>query len=89
MSGDGVEDSHGVPQPGDGEMGAHDEWTEPDRPDVGEDVLYGVGVDGDDSSGGSPLVVDLVNVLVEPGMVKQPVWAGGCLMEREINFMTK
>lgn len=30
----GVEHCHSVPQPGDREVRAHDEWTEPNREDI-------------------------------------------------------
>ena len=54
-------------------MGAHDECPKPDGPHVGENMLNGVGIDGDDSSWSCPLMVDLVDVLVELWVVKEPV----------------
>ena len=68
----GIEYCHGVPQPCHGEVGTHDEGTEPDGPQVGQKVLNRVGIDGDDTSGGSPLMMDLVDVLVEFWMMKKP-----------------
>ena len=53
-------------------MGAHEEWTKPHWPKVGQNVLDWVSVDGDDASRSSPLVVDLVDVLVELWMVEEP-----------------
>lgn len=77
VSHSGVEQGHRVPEPSDREMGAHDERAEPDRPDVGEDVLNRVGVDRDDAGWSSPLVMDLVNVLVEFWMMKEPASVRG------------
>ncbi len=61
----GVEHSHGVPEPGNGHVGAHHHGTQPEGQDVGDDVLQRVGVHGGDSRGGCPLMVDLVDVFVE------------------------
>ena len=56
-------------------MGAHEEWAKPHRPKVGQNMLDWVSVDGDDASRSSPLMMDLVNVLVELWMVEKPVHA--------------
>ena len=53
-------------------MGAHDNGAQHGWQGVGEDVLDGVGVDGDDADRGGPLVVLLVHVLVELGVVGEP-----------------
>ena len=68
-----VEYGYSVPEPGHWEMRTHDEGTKPDGPNVGENVLNGVGVEWDDAGGSRPLMVDLMDVLVELGVVKKPV----------------
>ena len=68
-----VKHSHRVPEPGHREVRAHEERTKPHRPNIRQDVLNRVGVDWDYPSRGGPLVVDLVDVLVELWMVKEPV----------------
>ena len=35
-------------------------------------MLYWVGIEADDGERGGPLMVDLVEVLVQPAMVQQP-----------------
>lgn len=45
MRNSSVEHCYSVPQPGHREMGAHDKGTEPDRPNIGENVFNGVGID--------------------------------------------
>ena len=70
MCRNGVEYGQGVPDPDHREVGAHDERTHPHRPNVGEDVFDRMGVDRDDTSGGGPLVVDLVDVLVKLRMME-------------------
>ena len=52
-------------------VGTHDHRTQHGRQGVGEDLLDGVGVDGDDADRGRPLMMLLVNVLVELGVVGQ------------------
>lgn len=54
-------------------MGAHNECPKPDGPQVGENMLNRMGIDRDDASWSCPFVVDLVDVLVEPWVVKKPV----------------
>lgn len=53
------------------DMRAHNQGAQHDGEGVGEDVLDGMGVDGYHADGRGPLVVLLVDVLVEPGMVGQ------------------
>lgn len=53
------------------DMRAHDQRAQHDGEGVGEDVLDGMGVDGYHADGRGPLMVLLVNVLVESGMVGQ------------------
>ena len=68
----GVEDGHTVPQDGHGEVGPHDQRTGKDRHEVHEHVLQRVAVHGDYSDRCRPLVVCLVDVLVEEPVVAQP-----------------
>ena len=79
----GVHYGQGVPDPDYGEVGAHDEGTHPHGPDAREDMLNGVRVHGNDTSGGRPLMVDLVDVLVELRMMEYPVRGGGGGWKRE------
>jgi hypothetical protein len=53
-------------------VGAHDEGPKPDGQQVGENMLNRVGVERDDASWSRPLMVDLVEVLVELRVVKEP-----------------
>ena len=69
----GVEHCYSVPEPGHREVGAHDEGTKPDRQQIGENMLNRVGIDWDDASWSCPLVVDLMDVLIELGMMKEPM----------------
>ena len=45
-------------------MRAHQYRPQPDRKEVGNDVLYRVGVDRDDASGGCPFMMNLMHMLV-------------------------
>ena len=54
-------------------MGSHNECPKPDGPQVGENMLNRMGIDRDDASWSCPFVVDLVDVLVELRVVKEPV----------------
>ena len=54
-------------------MGSHEEGSKPYWPCDRNNVLYRVGVDGNYPSWSGPLVVDLVAMLVEFWMVKEPV----------------
>ena len=69
----GVEHCYSVPEPGHREVGAHDEGTKPDRQQIGENMLNRVGIDWDDASWSCPLVVDLMDVLIELGVMKEPM----------------
>ena len=71
MSNSSVEQCYNIPEPGHREVGAHEKGTEPNWPQIGEDVFNRVGIDRDDASWSRPLVVDLVDVLVELGMMKE------------------
>ena len=53
-------------------MRTHEERPEPDWPQVGENMLNRVCIDGDYAGRGCPLMVDLVDVLVELGVMKEP-----------------
>ena len=68
---DSVEEGNGVPHPQEREVGPHDQRTEEDGSDVGNNVLQWVGVDTGDANRCCPLVVDLVDVLVHPTMMEQ------------------
>ncbi len=66
----GVGDSQGVPQPGHGEVRAHEQRTSGKWAEVDDVVLQWVAVYGGDSNGCCPLVVGLMDVLVETGVVE-------------------
>ena len=53
-------------------MGPHDERTRTDRYEVDHDVFQRMAVDRDDSNWCSPLMVGLVDMLVEQSMVAEP-----------------
>ena len=40
-----VEHCYSVPEPGNREVGTHEKRTKPDRPQVGQNVFNGVGID--------------------------------------------
>ena len=40
----GVEDGHGIPEPGNGYVRAHDPWAQPQGEHVGDNMLQGVRV---------------------------------------------
>ena len=65
----GIDDSHDVPQPGHREVRSHDDRAQDEGKDVGHDLLHWVAVGGGDTDGCGPLVVDLVDVLVNPSVV--------------------
>ena len=64
---------HGVPQPGHGEVRTHDEWTCHGREEDGDNVLHWVDVQGGHSHRGCPLMVHLVDVLVEVRVMEEPI----------------
>ena len=51
---------------------SHDEWAHGYREQVADDVFYRVGVQGHDADGRRPLMVHLVDVLVQSGVMQQP-----------------
>ena len=57
-------------------MGAHDYWTRHKGKRVGQDMLHRVAVDGGDADRSIPLMMCLVDVPVDPPVVKQPVVNG-------------
>lgn len=61
----GGEDGDGEPEPRGGGVAPQQKGPQERREEVGEDVLHRVAVDGGDGDGGGPLVVALVDVLVE------------------------
>lgn len=75
VAGVGVEsrdDGDGEPQVGSSDVGPDDEHSEERRQEVTEHVLHWVAVDGGHGHWRSPLVVSLVNVLVQLSPVQQP-----------------
>ena len=68
----GVEDHKGKPHPHHNEVGPHDYWSEGDGYKVDQYKLHRMAVDRHYTSGSCPLMVDLVDVLVQQTMVKQP-----------------
>ena len=54
-------------------MGPHHQWSQAHRKKINKHVLERVAVYGNQSYRGCPLVVDLVNVLVDESVVGQPV----------------
>ena len=65
-------EGQGEPHPGGGQVGAQQQRPNGWGNQVGQDVLHRVSVDGHDANGGSPLMVALVDVLVETRVVEQP-----------------
>ena len=53
-------------------MGSHEKRTKPDGPSDGDNILNRVGINGDNSSWSSPLVVNLVTVFVQFWMMQEP-----------------
>ena len=58
------------PEPGGADVRPHEEWAHDGGQQVREDVLHGVGVETDDANRGRPLVVLLVDVLVQARVVQ-------------------
>lgn len=69
---DGAEVGEAAPQPDRGRVRAQEYRPEDDRSDVGDDVLHGVRVQGGHRDGALPLVVPLVEMLVQQAVVEQP-----------------
>ena len=69
----GTDDDHGKPEPSHCEMGPSYNWTSNHGTQVDDKLLKGVAVDGSHTHWSRPLVVCLVNILVELWMVKEPV----------------
>lgn len=53
-------------------VASHNNWSDNSRQDISKQVLQGVTVDCHHTDGSSPLVVDLVNVTVDPGVMENP-----------------
>ena len=66
----GADDDQGEPQPRHGEVRAHEQRAPHYGSQVDHIVLQRVTVDGGDANWGGPLVVRLMNVLVETRMVE-------------------
>lgn len=61
----GAEDGEANPQPDSSNVWAKDQWAKEYWREVGTDVLQRVGINGCDGDGALPLMVHLVEVLVE------------------------
>lgn len=59
------QDGQGEPEPGRGHVRAHDQHAQERGQQVREDVFQRVAIDGGHGDGGRPLVVLLVDVLVQ------------------------
>ena len=72
--GDGrVHNSQSIPQPGNREVGPHDDWAQGYWEIVGENLFHRVAIDGGYSGWCCPLMVCLVNVFVETRVMEEPV----------------
>ena len=72
--GDGrVHNSQSKPQPGNREVGPHDDWAQGYWEIVGENLFHRVAIAGGYSSWCRPLMVCLVNVFVETRVMEEPV----------------
>lgn len=82
---DGAEVGEAAPEPEHGRVRAQEDRPDDDGGDVGDDVLEGVRVQGRHRDGALPLVVPLVEVLVQQAVVEQPgggntgLWLQGSL----------
>lgn len=68
IAGVGVEcwkDGQGEPQPRGGHMAAHEKDAQKGRQQVAKDVLNGMAIDGRHRDGGRPLMMLLMDVLVD------------------------
>lgn len=72
-----VHNGQSIPQPGDREVGPHDDWPQGYWEIVGENLFHRVAVDGGYSSRCRPLMVCLVNVFVETRVMEEPVKGRG------------
>lgn len=70
---EGGEDGQSEPQPGGGHMAAHEKDAQEGRQQIAEDVLNGMAIDGRHRNGGRPLVMLLVDVLVNVLVMQQAV----------------
>ena len=68
---------HEVVQPEDAQMGPHHQRANEDATQVAKDVLHGVCIRAGDADRGSPLVVGLVDMLVQAVVMQQPGGRGG------------
>lgn len=68
---EGGEDGQGEPEPGGGHVTAHEKDAHEGGQQVAEDVLDGMAIDRRDRDGGRPLVVLLVDVLVDVLVVEE------------------
>ena len=68
---DGVQYCYEVPEPSQGQVGLHYDWSDYQRQTVAHNMLQGMGVDADNAHWCRPLMMCLVNVLVQHRMMKQ------------------
>ena len=73
----GVKNRDHIPEPGHREVGAHEKRSKPNGPSDGHNVLDRVGINGDNTSWSSPLMMYLVTMFVEFWMMEKP----GCTQE--------
>ena len=66
-----VQYSDRIPEQGHSHVRAHHHWSQPQWEDVGEDMFQRVRVHRCDARRGCPLVMDLVDMLVQPRVMQQ------------------
>ncbi len=66
----GADNYQGIPYPGHSQMGPSYDWPQHYWGEIDHIVLQWVAVDGGNSNGSCPLVVGLMDVLVETGVVE-------------------
>ena len=71
-----VHNGQSIPQPGNREVGSHDDRPQGYWEVVGENLFHRVAVDGGYSSWCCPLMVRLVDVFVKTRVVKEPEGEG-------------
>lgn len=72
--GDGSDgQGQGKPDGDGGQVGTHHYWTHHRRQHVGDHMLDRVSIERGDANGSCPLVMFLVDILVECWVVKEPV----------------
>ena len=78
--GDGrVHDGQNVPEPGNGEVGAHDDRTQRYWEEVRDDLFERMTVDGGYPNRRCPLVVSLMDVFIDTRVVEYPMCVCVCV----------